>query len=222
MVAGRDAHLSSVVDALATLGARRGYSYPWHQTDDPFRVLLAEYLLRRTTRTVVARVYEKVVARYPNAAALAEAGEEELWEVSREVGLRRRTLQLIGIARRVKREGRVEPSRKSLLDMPYVGPYIADAVLLYAFGERVFPVDNNVQRVLYRVVRGEHPPRRVDPHKDCNVEQMVDALTRGQDPLVLRDAHQGLMIVAWEVCRSRPICRACVLNEVCLYAKRPT
>jgi adenine-specific DNA glycosylase len=100
----KDEELSSVVATLTALGIERGYSYPWHRAEEPFRVLLAEYLLRRTTRKVVARVYERILDRYPSAAALAEAREEDLWEVAREAGLRRRTLQLIEIAKQVDRD----------------------------------------------------------------------------------------------------------------------
>jgi A/G-specific adenine glycosylase len=181
-------------------------------------VLLAEYLLKRTTRRVVARVYKKVLERYPNAAALASAREEDLWEVAREAGLRRRTLQLIEIAKQVVWRGGVEASRERLLDLPYVGPYIADAVLLYSFEERVFPLDNNVQRVLYRVMRGVHPPKKMDPYRDKTLRQIVGALTEDLDSLQLRHLHQGVLVVAWEVCRAVPICRACTLRTLCLYS----
>ncbi|ABG05168.1 HhH-GPD [Rubrobacter xylanophilus DSM 9941] len=209
---------SRIAASLAALGIERGYSYPWHRAEEPFRVLLAEYLLRRTTRKVVARVYERVLSRYPSAAALATARDEDLWAVAREAGLRRRTLQLIEIARQIVQQGGVQPSRERLLDLPFVGPYIADAVLLYSFNERVFPLDNNVQRVLYRVMQGTHPPKSMDPYRDKALEQIADVLTKNLDAVRLRHLHQGILVVAWEVCRAAPICRACTLRTLCLYS----
>lgn len=216
----RDEDLSGVVATLMRLGLEYGFSYPWHSTADPFRLLVAEFLLRRTTRTAVARAYEKIFDRYPTAHEMARASTEDLREVAREVGLRQRTLRLIDIAQRVERWGEVLPYRDELLTLPYVGPYIADAVLLYSFDERTFPLDNNVRRVLYRVMRGEHPPTRMEPYRDATTERMVMSLTKDLDVSQLRHLHQGVMVVAWEVCRSSPICQACALRELCLYSRK--
>ena len=88
----------------------------------------------------MSRVYERILDRYPSTAALARA-REDLWEVAREAGLRQRTIQLIKIAKQVERQEELQPSREALLALPSVGPYIADAVLLYSFNKRVFPLD---------------------------------------------------------------------------------
>lgn len=158
--------------------------------------------------------------RYPTVPALARAMEEDLWEVAREVGLRQRTLRLIDIAQWVEQQGELKPKREELIALPYVGPYIADAVLLYSFNERTFPMDNNVQRVLYRVLRGERPPTKPEPYRDETLGRIVTPLTRHLDVSQLRCLHQGVMVVAWEVCRSKPLCQVCALRERCLYFTR--
>jgi adenine-specific DNA glycosylase len=104
--------------------------------------------------------------------------------------------------------------------MHLIPAYIADAVLLYAFKERVFPLDGTVQRVLYRVMRGEHPPKRTDAYRDEAMERMVEVLTESLDALQLCHIHQGILLVAWEVCRARPICQACALRALCLSTRR--
>lgn len=46
---------------------------PWHQSDDKYRWLIAEVLLRRTTRTAVTRVFQEFVSAYPTWDDLGSA-----------------------------------------------------------------------------------------------------------------------------------------------------
>lgn len=201
------------------LGATLGNQFPWHKSEDPFEILVAEYLLARTARSVVHRVFERVFERFPNAMALAAAEPNELTEITREAGLPRKTLGLIEVARRVSEEGHVPADRSWLLSLPFVGDYIADAVLLYAFKYPVLPLDRNFQRVVHRVFLGQEPPRRsIEPYRDPWTVHIVDEMTAGYDARSLRDFHQGVLIVAWDFCRHQPRIGTCSLRTRCTLA----
>ncbi|MFB9992517.1 endonuclease III domain-containing protein [Deinococcus oregonensis] len=201
------------------LGQTRGNQFPWHKSPDPFKVLVAEYLLARTARLVIERVYQRVIDHFPNAAALAAADPKVLSELTREAGLPRKTLGLIEVARRVTEIGEVPPNREWLLSLPFVGDYIADAVLLYAFGLPIIPLDRNFQRVVHRVFFGQEPPKRsIEPYRDPETVHVVDEMTCGYDARALRNFHQGVLIVAWDFCRHRPRITACPLSPHCALA----
>lgn len=207
--------------ALIEVGRRHGGSFSWHRTDDTFEVLVAEYLLRRTTRKVVDRVFPRIIARYPTATDLAGSDPEELWALASSVGLRKRTLALREIAQKVVERGGMasgEVDREFLLGLPYVGPYIADAVALYAYDEMTFPLDGNARRVVYRMMLGDDPPRALEAYDDQVLLTVSGHLSAGVlDPKGAREIHQGMLYIAWHSCRPRPLCPECLVRQDCLY-----
>ncbi len=59
-----------------------GRCYPWRQTTDPYRVLIAAFMLQRTgVGQVVMNVYPHFVDRFPDFDSLA-AAEEWSWRTS--------------------------------------------------------------------------------------------------------------------------------------------
>src|SRR6266702_7353034 len=52
--------------------------YPWRTTDNPFHIMMAELMLRRTQARQVVKTYENFIAKYPDACALAMAPAEEV------------------------------------------------------------------------------------------------------------------------------------------------
>lgn len=218
---GHGDKVASLREALLTVWEHRGFSYPWHQSRDPYPVLVSEYLLRRTTRTVVARVFPRVLDRYPSFEHLARAEPDELWDLAKEAGLRSRTLGLIEVARRVAEGNGIGPERASLLELPSVGPYIADAVLLYAYGVPTLPLDRNAQRVLYRTLLGASPSTKIspDPYTDATLLGLAADLKEGLDGPRTRGLHQGLLHVAWAYCRPSPLCSHCAVREHCAFGQ---
>ncbi|MHA2065777.1 MAG: A/G-specific adenine glycosylase, partial [Candidatus Thorarchaeota archaeon] len=52
---------------------RNGREFAWRYITDPFRILIAEILLRRTTATAVSRVYGGFLKRFDSLDQLAKA-----------------------------------------------------------------------------------------------------------------------------------------------------
>ena len=52
---------------------RYGRDYPWRHGNDPFQILIAEVLLRRTTATAVSRIYHEFIKRFDGLERLAKA-----------------------------------------------------------------------------------------------------------------------------------------------------
>jgi len=206
---------------LLQIGVDHGDRFPWHHTDDPFRILVAEYLLARTARTIVEPIYNEIFKLYPHPIALAHADTKQLAEVTKSAGLPTKTAGLKGIAEQVVRDNGVKPDRSWLLSLPFVGDYVADAVLLYAFKQRVVPLDRNFQRVVHRIFFGQAPPKRsVEPYRDPETVYVVEEMTAGLSIEEVRSFHQGLLVVAWNYCRHSPRISLCPLEKSCLYAQR--
>jgi A/G-specific adenine glycosylase len=62
--------------------------YPWRTDRTPYKVLIAEVLLKRTTRQAVAREFLRFMARFPDIEPLYRAPMEEVEEALRHLGLK--------------------------------------------------------------------------------------------------------------------------------------
>ena len=104
-------------------------------------------------QTQVGRVvayYERWLARWPTAAALAAASPADVLREWAGLGYNRRALRLREAAAIVARDGWPRDAA-GLRALPGVGPYTAAAVASFAFGEPVAAVDTNVRRVAERL-----------------------------------------------------------------------
>src|SRR5690606_30997332 len=124
---------------------------PWRKTRDPYAIWVSEVMLQQTRVDTVVPYYERFLARFPTAQALAEAPEDDVLALWSGLGYYRRARLLHAGARAVAAAGEVPRRREGLLGVPGIGAYTAGAVASIAFGEAVGLVDGNVARVLARL-----------------------------------------------------------------------
>jgi len=100
-------------------------------------------------QTQVERVvprWERWLARWPTAEALAAAPPGDVITEWQGLGYNRRAINLHRAAQHVVAHGWPD----DLTELPGVGRYTADAVACFAFGRDVLPVDVNVRRICER------------------------------------------------------------------------
>jgi endonuclease III related protein len=111
---------------------------------------------------------------------------------------------------RVEAMSRDEPSslRRKLLAVSGIGPETADAIGLYAAGHPVFVVDAYTRRIFGRLglLQGD------EPYADVQ-RVFEDALPR--DVALYNDYHAQLVRLGKDVCRPRPRCAECPLEDLC-------
>jgi A/G-specific adenine glycosylase len=189
--------------------------YPWRETRDPYRVLLAEILLHRTRADQVVPVYSALLKEYPDAHALASADVIDLRLKMSSLGLRWRIPLLVQCFQSIVQEhgGLVPNSREMLERLPGVGPYIAGAVLCFAFGSKEALLDTNTVRVsgrFYGIAVTDNSRR------SALFREMVGSFIDGADP---RSANFALLDLAAALCRpAKPKCGECPLRPTCTYA----
>jgi A/G-specific adenine glycosylase len=130
-------------ELLLTWFREHGRDLPWRETRDPYAILVSEVMLQQTQVGRVIPRYERWLERWPTPAALAEASPADVIREWQGLGYNRRALNLHRAARAVAEQGWPQ----DLTQLPGVGPYTADAVRAFAFGEPVLPRDTNVLRV---------------------------------------------------------------------------
>lgn len=191
-------------------------SFPWRETSDPYKVLVAEILLRKTDAGKVSRIYERFVRRYPSFEALINADQRELEDFLRPLGLYRcRAKELMDLARIVmaKHRGKVPHSRWELLELPGVGGYIANAVLCFAFGKTVPLVDTNIIRVVARVF--SFKPKRKRARDDPEIWRETGKIVPNGKA---REFNLAMLDLAAASCLPRkPVCGICPVTLLCDY-----
>lgn len=185
---------------------------PWRRTRDPYRILVSEIMLQQTQASRAAVAFTAFTSRFPMVRTLAAASVAEVLTAWRGLGYNRRALGLHKAARVIVDEhaGVVPRDLAALRALPGVGDYTARAVLAFAYGQDVGPVDTNVARVLSRAVAGRGLTRR-------EAQSLADALVpEGQG----RAWSSALMDLGARHCTARrPACDSCPVLRSCAWRR---
>jgi A/G-specific adenine glycosylase len=189
------------VEALLAWYERVRRPLPWRATRDPYALLVSEVMLQQTQAARVAPRYERFLARFPDAAALAAAPAADVLAEWSGLGYNRRALALRAAAGEVAAHGWPE----DLTSLPGVGAYTAAAVASFAWDRPVAAVDTNVRRVLWRFDGAEHGPRAL-------AARAAGLLPPGRAAAF----NQATMELGATVCRPRaPRCGECPVADAC-------
>jgi A/G-specific adenine glycosylase len=188
--------------------------FPWRETDDPFRVLVAEVLLQRSRGRTVAVVFDRLFSRWPDAQHLARARVSSIESVIRPLGLTKRAVTLQALAREVVDRGGVPETLDGLLELSGVGRYAASATFAVAFESRAAVVDGVTARVYRRYfgLEGGGPPSA-----DEALWDLVEEVTPRSH---VREWNWAVLDLAATVCLPKlPRCSSCPLTTGCRSAR---
>ena len=176
-----------------------------------FQLLVAVVLSAQCTDKRVNQVTPELFAHYPNAQAMAEADESEIYEYVKSVSYpNAKARHLVELSRMLVDEygGEGPNDFDALLRLPGVGRKTANVMQAVAFGQSAMPVDTHVYRVSHRL--GLVPSTADTPLK---VEKMLVKHIPAED---LARAHHWLLLHGRYVCTSRkPHCDKCELSNIC-------
>ena len=176
-----------------------------------FQLLVAVVLSAQCTDKRVNQVTPELFAHYPDAQAMAEADESEIYEYVKSVSYpNAKARHLVELSRMLVDEygGEVPNDFDALLRLPGVGRKTANVMQAVAFGQSAMPVDTHVYRVSHRL--GLVPSTADTPLK---VEKMLVKHIPAED---LARAHHWLLLHGRYVCTSRkPHCDKCELSNIC-------
>lgn len=187
--------------------------YPWRRPgQNLYMILVAEILLKRTTATAAARVYEVFLEKYPTLFKLATATQAELAHDLAPIGLYRQRASAIAqlTSYLIEHEGGLVPkSLERLLRTPGLGHYSARAILSFGHDVPTAVVDANVRRVLLRVLWGVIPSK--------STQASLQAIA---DMFLPEHAHRSFNFAMLDlgalICRyTAPQCQTCPLDSVC-------
>jgi DNA (cytosine-5)-methyltransferase 1 len=213
------APVENIQNDLLTWFAGNQRSFPWRETTDPYRVMVAEKLLQQTAATnKVVTAYMEIVEHYPDIESLAKADVKELRRTILPLGFLYRANELPRLAKEIiiRHSGQLPDDLNKLLSLPGIGDYAARATLSFAFGKDVPIVDTNVARWLYRLY-GIKKPFPNNPARN------KELLTRAASLIPLgnsRNFNLAVLDLCASICTARrPDCARCPVQRSCSYGR---
>lgn len=140
------------IKKLLYWGNKNQRIFPWRKTKNPFHILIAEMMLQKTDAEKVAKIYPRFIKRYRTPHLLANADIRKLKKDLHYLGIHTRAERMKITAAKIQKQfkGKIPQDKEMLLSFPGVGPYIANAVLCFAFDKDVALVDTNVIKILQK------------------------------------------------------------------------
>lgn len=186
---------------------------PWRKTRDPWKILLAELLLRKTSAQQVEPIYRQLSELSP--LELAALDRTVLEDYLRPIGIYRERARLISSAAgQAAQQGESLFQDENKLSMiAGVGPYAVNAVQCFAYGKPKPALDRNMIRVLERVFSLKS--EKVRPHTDRDLWRAAEGIVPKDEP---EKYNWGVLDLSAALCRPRnPICVECPINNICDY-----
>ena len=207
---------TTFVDTIIEWWQENKRDYPWRKTRDPYRTLLTEILLRKTTATHVNSIYIEFFDKYPDIDALSKANIETLKKLITPLGLaNQRSNQILKLVKTITGDlgGKIPTECDKLLELPGVGRYTAGAVMCVSYSKDEAMVDTNAVRVIGRYF--DFKSKTKTPYTDPELWGFVKKLIpKGK----CKEFNLGVIDFANAICLAKiPKCQKCPLKNQCNY-----
>lgn len=126
------------------------HTMPWRIDTQPYYIVVSEMMLQQTQVSRVEPKFEEFVRILPNWTILANAPTKEVLGLWQGLGYNRRALYLHTCANTIVHEhaGHIPKDRKTLEQLPGIGPNTSGAILVYSFNQPEVFIETNIRRVL--------------------------------------------------------------------------
>ena len=179
-------------------------SFNWRHTNDPWKILLIEVISQQTQINRANTYYQKFIKKFPTPESMSESSLKTILKMWSGLGYNNRAIRLYKSSKLISEKGfkNIYPNFELL---PGVGQYTKNAILSFAYGDKVLAVDINLQRVLTRYFAIDSTEKYVEKYSDFLLTD-VDS----------RDLNQALMDLGSSICTSsNPKCNICPLEKNC-------
>lgn len=145
--------------ALERWFERSARNFPWRETNDSYKIWVAEIMIHQTQIEQVARdFYPQFIAKFPDIQTLAKAEWEDIRAIWSGLGFYDRAKDMSRAAKIVMEEfnGELPQDFATLRTLPGIGRHTAAAILSFSQDSKIAVIDASVSQIL-RVLWPESP-----------------------------------------------------------------
>ena len=171
-------------------------AFSWRNTTDPWQILLIETLSQQTQLERANEYFDKFLLKFPSPKSMANSSLKIILKMWSGLGYNNRAKRLYEASKIIEKKGfdQIYPNFEVL---PGVGPYTKNAILSFAYGEKVLAIDTNIERIIQRYFG-------LNDTKDFFKENSKYFLHNVDS----RDINQAFMDFGSSICKSsNPTCR---------------
>ena len=179
-------------------------TFSWRNTSNPWKILLIEILSQQTQLERANTYYKKFIKEFPSPKAMSNSSFEKVLKMWSGLGYNNRAKRLFEASKIIEKKGfdQIYPNFEVL---PGVGPYTKNALLSFAYGEKVLAIDANIERIIQRYF---------------GLNNIVDFFKENSQYLLhnidSRDINQAFMDFGSSICKSsKPTCNVCPIENYC-------
>jgi len=179
-------------------------SFLWRKTTDPWQILLIETLAQQTQLERANNYFKKFIEVFPTPKSMANSSLKIILQMWSGLGYNNRAKRLYEASKIIEKKGfnQIYPNFD---DLPGVGPYTKNAILSFAYGEKVLAIDTNIERIIKRYF-GLNDTKDFFKENSKYFLQKVDS----------REINQAFMDFGSSICKStNPTCSICPIEKDC-------
>ena len=179
-------------------------SFLWRNTTDPWQILLIETLAQQTQLERANNYFKKFIEVFPTPKSMANSSLKIILQMWSGLGYNNRAKRLYEASKIIEKKGfnQIYPNFDYL---PGVGPYTKNAILSFAYGEKVLAIDTNIERIIQRYF-GLNDTKNFFKENSKYFLQKVDS----------REINQAFMDFGSSICKStNPMCSTCPIERGC-------
>jgi A/G-specific adenine glycosylase len=179
-------------------------SFLWRNTTDPWQILLIETLAQQTQLERANNYFKKFIEVFPTPKSMANSSLKIILQMWSGLGYNNRAKRLYEASKIIEKKGfnQIYPNFDYL---PGVGPYTKNAILSFAYGEKVLAIDTNIERIIKRYF-GLNDTKDFFKENSKYFLQKVDS----------REINQAFMDFGSSICKStNPTCSTCPIEKDC-------
>ena len=178
--------------------------YSWRETNDPWKILLLETISQQTQLDRADTYFKIFIEKFPNPNSMASSSLKQVLSLWSGLGYNNRAKRLYESSKILSKTG-FDELYPNFEVLPGVGPYTNNAILSFAYREKVITIDTNINRVISRYFGINDTKTFLND----NTKLLLDKVSS-------RDLNQAIMDFGSLVCKSKnPLCSICPLEKVC-------
>ena len=179
-------------------------TFSWRETKDPWKILLIEILSQQTQIERADTYYKKFIKEFPSPTSMSNSSLKKVLTIWSGLGYNNRARRLYESSKILAENGfdKIYPDFETL---PGVGQYTKNALLSFAYGEKVLAVDTNLERIFSRFFGIDNTKDFIKDNSDYFLKKVNS-----------RDLNQAFMDFGSYICKSsNPKCDICPLEITC-------
>lgn len=186
----------------------------WRKFNDPYSIMIAEFMLHRTKADQVEPVYIKFLKKYPDLIKLSTSKENDIKKIIESLGLHWRYKHFIPSAQFIidNYNGIYPETRTELLKIPGIGDYVAGAILTVCYNKQEYVIDSNIARFINRYFGLKLTGEIRRNSKIVNISKILFKIPKPRLFLFALLDFNSL------ICKPlNPLCDICILKKNCIY-----